>query len=220
MESTFWRERWELGQIGFHSEVVNPWLLKHWSQVAVLTEYKKVFVPLCGKTVDMLWLSEQGYEVIGCELSSIAVSDFFTEHELSVTRTTEGDFEVWRSGNITIYCGDFFAMQPEHLNGCEIVYDRASLIALPESMRLSYAEQLMSLSKKTAMNILLITLEYPQEAMAGPPFSVDSQEVEHYYQASFSIDLLFSKDILAENPQFKKRGLINLKENVFLLKSL
>ena len=220
MESIFWHERWELGQIGFHSSEVNPWLIKYWDEIASLSQQKKIFVPLCGKTIDILWLREQGYAVIGCEISPIAVSDFFTESKLPVTRKVEGDFEVWQSGNITIYCGDFFALEPHHLQGCDLIYDRASLIALPESMRVAYAKQLIAISKKQVSHILLITLEYPQEEMQGPPFSVSHQQVEDYYQAHFSIKSLSSEEILFENPQFKKRGLTGLKENVFLMTSI
>ncbi|MCK5726271.1 MAG: thiopurine S-methyltransferase [Thiotrichaceae bacterium] len=217
MESTFWYERWKQGQIGFHGLEVNTWLIKYWPHVTKSMENKKVFVPLCGKTLDMLWLQDEGYEVIGCEISPIAVQDFFSHNKLEVSRTIEGEFEVWQSGNITLYCGDFFALKPEQLEGCGIIYDRASLIALPESMRNQYAKHLLRLAQPQKTQILLITLEYDQEKMSGPPFSVSTEQINDYYQQHFTIECLSSKDVLNEAPNFKKRGLTHLTENVLLL---
>ena len=41
-----------------------------------------VFVPLCGKSLDMVWLLEQGFSVTGCEISELAVQQFFTENSI------------------------------------------------------------------------------------------------------------------------------------------
>lgn len=185
MEHQFWLERWEQNQIGFHQNEINEYLSSHWEELG-LAPGAPVFVPLCGKSLDMLWLRQQGHPVFGIELSEKAVTAFFEENAITV-KVVRGPYHVdYLADDLKLRAGDFFALQAEDLQGVSAVYDRASLIALPPSMRLDYAQHMASLLQPGA-HILLITMEYPAGALEGPPFSVDEDEVHKLFDVAFDV---------------------------------
>jgi thiopurine S-methyltransferase len=215
MKKYFWLERWEREEIGFHQNEVNPYLCEYWQELH-LAHDSVVFVPLCGKSRDMLWLREQGHQVLGVELSNIAVQAFFEENGYTPHHVTRGKFEHCEADGIRILCGDFFDLSKDDLAKVSAVYDRASLIALPPEMRERYVRHLASILSP-ATQILLITVDYPQSEMPGPPFSVSPGEVEALYREHAEVRLLAQMDVLAQNPRFQQRGLSRLQENIFLL---
>ncbi len=215
MKKDFWLERWEREEIGFHQNEVNPYLCEYWPELH-LTRGSMVFVPLCGKSQDMLWLRKQGHQVMGVELSNIAVQAFFKENGYTPHHVTRGKFEHCEAEGIRILCGDFFDLSKDDLAKVSAVYDRASLIALPPEMRERYVRHLASILPP-ATQILLITVDYPRSEMQGPPFSVSSGEVEALYREHAEVRLLAQLDVLAKNPRFQERGLSQLQENIFLL---
>jgi len=209
MEPEFWHHRWTSNQIGFHEGQVNAYLARYYPQLG-LAPGETVFVPLSGKSVDLRWLADQGAHVVGVELSPIAVESFFAEQGLTPRTRKEGAFAVWESGPIRLLCGDYFALAPEDLAGVHAVYDRAALIALPPERRADYVAHLDRLLPG-ARRTLLVTLEYPQEQMQGPPFSVAEHEV-HSLFAGARIERLGIHDVLADNPRFREKGLTRLLE--------
>ncbi|CAG0938743.1 thiopurine S-methyltransferase [Gallionellaceae bacterium] len=215
MKKDFWLERWEREEIGFHQDEINPYLRQYWQEMH-LAHDGMVFVPLCGKSHDMLWLHKQGHQVLGVELSAIAAQAFFTENDYTPHHVVSGKFERYEADGICILCGDFFDLSKDDLANVGAVYDRASLIALPPEMRESYARQLTSILPP-ATKILLITVDYPQQEMSGPPFAVSSSEVAALYREHAEVRLLAQMDVLAQNPRFKERGLSQLQESIFLL---
>lgn len=216
MHESFWLERWEQNQIGFHQMEINAHLQLFWSKLKV-PEGAAVFVPLCGKSHDMLWLRSQGHSVLGIEISEVAVRDFFFENGITPDLVGGERFDRWQSDGLTILRGDLFDLTPEDLSDCRGVYDRASLIALPVEMRRRYAEHMRHILSPDSP-VLLVTLEYPQEQMQGPPFSVDRREIEALFGKHFEIDEFFVLDILSENPRFSERGLSRLEERVYRLR--
>lgn len=215
MKAEFWHERWELNQIGFHQDEFNNHLQAFWNELSVPAG-SRIFVPLCGKSRDMLWLRAQGFLITGVELSPIAVSNFFTENDLNVTITQQGKLERWESDGLSILLGDFFNMTAEDVADCTAVFDRASLIALPPEMRLHYAEHFKRILP-AHIRSLLVTLEYDQAEMNGPPFSVHEEEVRSYYEGAFTVECLFTASVLDESPGFRQRGLTRLDEKVYRL---
>lgn len=185
MENQFWLERWEQDQIGFHQQEINRYLSGHWPELG-LTPGAPVFVPLCGKSLDMLWLRSQGHPVLGVELSRKAVDAFFAENAIDVALDEGEHFAEYRAEGLRLLVGDFFRLQPEDLAGVGAVYDRASLIALPPSMRGRYASHMARLLPRDA-HILLITMEYPEGTLEGPPFSVEEEEVKALYSEHFTV---------------------------------
>ncbi|NWD82122.1 thiopurine S-methyltransferase [Pseudomonas reactans] len=215
MEPTFWQERWARNQIGFHLPEVNPYLQRHWPQLA-LAEGSKVLVPLCGKSLDLMWLASHGLRVMGVELSEQAVEAFFSEQNLVPRTTRRNAFTVYQADLIEVWCGDFFALDAEALIGCAALYDRAALIALPPLMRAQYAEQLSRLLPSGCQG-LLITLDYDQTQKAGPPFAVTDEEVKVLFGSDWTLKALQEQDVLQESWKFVQEGVTQLDERVYRL---
>ncbi|MFZ2170906.1 MAG: thiopurine S-methyltransferase [Methylococcaceae bacterium] len=215
MHQEFWHERWQLNQIGFHSEEINCHLQKYWPAWNIAPG-SRVFVPLCGKSNDMLWLLAQGYEVSGVELSPLAVQSFFIENGLPATISQQGKFSVSVADGLRIYCGDFFDLTANDLAGVTAVYDRASLVALPPEMRAAYAAHMQHLFE-SGTKTLLVAFDYPQHEMQGPPFSVQAPEVRALFRNWCDVELLYTEDILAREPQFRDKGVSRMQEQVYKL---
>ena len=213
MEPKFWQERWARNQLGFHLPEVNPYLERHWPSLA-LAEGAKVLVPLCGKSLDLMWLATQGHRVLGVELSEQAVEAFFSEQSLTPRITQRGVFTVYQADLIEVWCGDFFALDAEVLADCTAVYDRAALIALPPLMRSQYTEQLNNMLRPGCQG-LLITLDYDQTQKAGPPFAVMDEEVKVLLGAHWSLQVIEKQDILGESWKFVQDGVTGLDERVY-----
>lgn len=177
MESDFWLKKWQDNEIRFHQAKYHSMLEKFGDKFSPGT----ILVPLCGKSLDMLFLSSMGHSVIGVELSSIACRDFFVENGLSFTERIESDFIIFESEDITLWCGDFFRLPQEVWSTVTGVYDRAALIALPPQMREAYVAEMNNRSS-SRLEILLITIEYPEGSLKGPPFSVPKDEVIRMYE--------------------------------------
>ena len=215
MELSFWHERWERAEIGFHQQEINAHLQQFWKALN-LPPGQRVFVPLCGKSLDLLWLAGEGHPVTGVEISRIAVKAFFQENRLQPRRWREGAFEIWEQDELRILLGDFFVLEPRHLANCAGVYDRASLIALPPSLRERYVCHLDTLLPP-GLRTLLVTLEYDQTVLSGPPFAVDEAEVRRLYASTHEIEVLTVRDALAEESRWRDRGLTWLFERVYRL---
>lgn len=219
MQPDYWRQRWTENRIGFHQDRPTPLLLQHWPALGVAPG-SRVFVPLAGKSLDMLWLAQQGYDVLGAELSQLAVEQFFAENDLQ-TDTFETRYGHHYRADIgeraiELICGDAFALDAEILAGCAAALDRAALIALPQNLRRRYAETLYA-RLPTGCRTLLITLEYPPLEKQGPPFTVDESEVRDLYAQGWEIELLERSDILAEQPAFVAEGVTALDTCVYRL---
>lgn len=208
MNPDFWRQRWRDGQIGFHQDRVTPLLEQYWDALDLPTG-SRVFVPLAGKSLDMLWLASRGHRVLGVELSRIAAEQFFDNNGLrpDIRETRFGMHYI--AGEIELIQGDAFALDAGALAGCGGVYDRAALIALPADMRRRYALDLYS-KLPGGCRGLLVTLEYPQREKQGPPFSVDEDEVRGLFATNWSVETLERRDILATQQAFVAEGVTAL----------
>ncbi len=216
MQRDFWIERWQRSETGFHKNEINQYLKDYWHKVRQKYPDSAVFVPLCGKSLDMLWLKDQGHNVTGIELSKIAVVDFFSENKLEAEVTHHPKMVAHSSDKLNLLCGDFFDLNEQDLQKHHLVFDRAALIALPEEMRKSYVDHLCQVLPENC-SILQVLLTYPQNEMDGPPFSVSEEELRNLYQDRFNIEKLQEFNIFAENPKFKQRGLTSLVESIFIL---
>ena len=221
MEPTFWHERWKNSQIGFHQHDVNQQLKRHATKLAALQAKPRVLVPLCGKSGDMTYLRTLGYEVAGIELSPIAAHDYFAEQQrtAAVTQPTKS-VACYEADGVTILCGDFFNVTPEILGPVHAAYDRAALVALPPETRKRYAAHLTSLLPPGAP-VLLVTFDYPQDEMSGPPFAVPPTEVAQLFDQHFDIVLVDNEDGFESSgkngrPVFKDR-LSRAREQTYVL---
>jgi thiopurine S-methyltransferase len=216
MDHDFWHERWQRRDIGFHQPHIHEQLQRFWPSLRLAPE-STVFVPLCGKSRDMVWLATKGHRIIGIELSDIAVREFFDEGGQTPQRTRAGAFDISSAGPFTIYRGDFFELPAEVLSGVAAVYDRAALIALPPAMRPRYAETLARILPENAV-IFLIAIDYPDGEITGPPFAVSGEEIARLFGGAFSIDILERRDGLSASDNLKRRGVTRLEETAYLLK--
>ncbi len=197
METKFWQQRWQEGKIGFHLSDVNPWLIKYLDKFK-LAPKARIFVPLCGKSQDLVYLAERGFEVIGVEVIKQAIDDFFTEQKLSPSIKNIGEFTQYSASNISILHGNYFALNQSLIGKIDLVFDRASMVALPQDIRKDYPKQMKNIIGN-CQQILLVTMQYPQDKLSGPPFSVTDKEVKNAYQNQFSINLLEENDIRTES---------------------
>jgi thiopurine S-methyltransferase len=215
MQPEFWRKRWHLGQIGFHQARVDTNLARHWREMDLDPE-SRVFVPLCGKTLDLLWLRDQGHPVVGVELSAVALEAFCMENGVLARRRAKPDFDVYEAPNLELFCGDYFALTPAQLGNIAAVFDRAALISWARDLRAPYVQHMAKLTRPGTES-LLITLEYLQSQMAGPPFSVPAHEVAELYASHFMIRELSRQDVLSSEPRMRGRGVTELHEVCYRL---
>lgn len=204
MKSDFWLEKWQANDIAFHEPEGNEALPTLWPRLGV-SPTSTVFVPLCGKSVDLLWLARQGHRVIGVELSPLAVDAFFAENKLTPTVTERDGFRVHTADGIEIWCGDLFALPDAVLADVAAVYDRACLIAFPPEMRPRYAKKMITGTAPDTVTLLL-TVEYDQTRMDGPPFSVPTEEIEMLFADASDIELIGKQEVLTPDHRFRTRG--------------
>jgi thiopurine S-methyltransferase len=218
LEPEFWHERWRAGQIAFHQSAVDGYLRRYWPELGLASDCR-VFVPLCGKSLDLLWLLERGHGVTGVELSAVALESFCMEHGIPAKRRMVDRFDVYESVNLQLYRGDFFALTPKLLGPIAAVYDRAALISWRPELRAAYVDHATALTSPGTQT-LLVTLEYAQAQMKGPPFSVVADDVERLYARNHAIQELSRQDILASEPRFRARGVTALHEVCYRLTRL
>ena len=209
MNASFWKQRWQDNRITFHKNEVNPLLVEHFGAL-LLSEGARVFLPLCGKTRDIGWLLSKGYRVAGAELSELAVKQLFEELGTNPSVASSETVKRYSAQNIDIFVGDIFDLSGEMLGTVDAVYDRAALVALPETMRESYTKHLRNLTSTAPQ--LMICYEYDQSLREGPPFSVDFEELERHYKDAYDPALLSSETVSTD------LGNHRATQNVWLLK--
>ena len=213
MQPKFWLERWERNQIGFHQAEHNKLLLEFWPELGVDPE-SCVFVPLCGKSLDMRWLESAGHEVLGVELSDVAIDAYFAERGERVEQRVVERFVSHEGSGTRILQGDFFDLTSPLLAGVQAVFDRASLVALPPDMRFRYIDHLLRIVPD-GCRILLITFEYDQALVSGPPHAVFGDEVEAHYGSRCDIELLEAFVTSVLPPHFVEAGVGQAIESVY-----
>jgi thiopurine S-methyltransferase len=206
----FWHHRWRSGQTGFHQASVDADLIAHWGALS-LREGDRVMVPLCGKSIDLLWLRERGHAVVGIELSDIALQAFCAENGIPARRQVGAMLNRYEAFKLELFQSDFLTLSPAQLGEVQAVYDRASLISWAPDLRKAYVDHLTSVTS-TGTQTLLVTLEYEQSEFAGPPFSVDATEVQRLYAESHAIQEIARRSILSDEPRMRARGVSSLTD--------
>ena len=181
-DNALWQQCWRDRNTDFHQKTVNPHLIRFWPTLKVTG---RVLVPLCGKSLDIVWLAQQGHAVLGVELSSVAIRAFFRENHMQPVRKRTGQFTLWKHGKIEILCGDFFQLAKHELGEISGVYDRAALTALPEDLRRAYLAHLKEILSP-ACKVLLLTTE---DLEADEVSDAVSAEIASLYAPTFHIEL-------------------------------
>lgn len=214
-DNVLWQQCWRDRQTDFHQASVNSLLRKCWPWLE-LGEGSRVFVPLCGMSLDMIWLADQGHEVIGVELSPIAVRTFFRENHLEAVRTRNGTFDCWQSGKLSILCGDFFALTKEDLGHIDAVYDRAALTALAEGIRGHYVAQLRLLVPD-ACEILLLTVEDAEAWETTDQALAAADEISALYSNDFEVALMHVEGVCEPAPDFAGQASLRTTHKAYRL---
>ena len=210
-----WLERWRKGTTGWHRSDINPQLIENINQL-IDARSQKIFVPLCGASLDMKYLINQGFHVVGVELSPLAIDRFFNENQIEYKVSKVGDFDLYQGKNIDIYCGDFFKLKRDYLDEVSFVYDRAALIALNPDLQKKYALHLKAILP-ICSKILLLTMFYPQNEMEGPPYSVGDDDVEDLFSESKAIKKISSLNETESSLKPDDLILTYLFKNVYLI---
>ncbi|NQV41457.1 MAG: thiopurine S-methyltransferase [Candidatus Marinimicrobia bacterium] len=205
-----WKQAWETNNIGFHKGTPHPQLVKYFTKLNLIPD-SRVFLPLCGKTLDIAWLLSQGYQVMGVEVSQLAIDQLFQELGIEPSISENGKFICYSGKNIRIYNGDVFDLSREVLGEVNAIYDRAALVALPRDLRIKYTKHLIQISESAPQ--LVITFEYDQSMKTGPPFSLDAAEINSHYNETYDLKLLESYPLPGG-----LRGTKVANENIWLLK--
>lgn len=192
MEPNFWLQRWENNEIGFHASDTNP-LLKNYFPALAVPEGSRVFVPLCGKTLDIAWLLTQNYRVAGAELSELAIEQLFQGLGIQPQITQVGTLKHYAAPQIDIFVGDIFDLSAEVLGPIDAIYDRAALVALPATLRSQYTAHLRTLTHNAPQ--LLVCYEYDQSLASGPPFSIVAEEVHQHYDGYYEVQNLLRAEV-------------------------
>ncbi len=187
MNADFWLQKWQKNEIGFHQSEVNSLLAKYFDKLS-LPNNGRVFLPLCGKSLDIAWLLSKGCRVTGVELSQIAIEQLFVALKVQPKVTKLDKLELYSAPHLDIFVGDFFELSHQILGAVDATYDRAALVALPEEMRKRYTTHLAEITETAPQ--LLLTFEYDQSVMQGPPFSVGADEVQQHYRDIYQLSLL------------------------------
>jgi len=217
MKSEFWHKCWERNSLGFHQETVHPFLTEHFEKLLKPTD-QHVFVPLCGKSLDMVWLAER-MQVSGAELSEIACGDFFTDMGIDYLAKVEGDFKHFIFDNIDLWQGDFFKLNLDMLNAgkenIDWIYDRAAIIALPESMQQAYVDHLLSFMTENT-RLFLVSIEFPKPEMSGPPFPLFQQDIKHLF-AGYNVEAVAVNDITDKRFAQREFDVSYLTERLYVI---
>jgi len=213
-----WLHFWEKNETNWHSDTITQELVEYF-ELFELELGDKVFVPLCGKSLDMIYIVNQGFSVVGIEISEVGIRQFFKENDLKYTVTKVDDFDLYSSENLEIYCGDFFLLTSKHLNNIKAVLDRKSLIALEPDLRQKYVKHLNDIIS-LGVRILLVTLHYPQHQMSGPPFSVDKSEVESLFSMTFETRELKSFNDIENGSKLVRAGVDYINNAAYCLRKV
>jgi thiopurine S-methyltransferase len=106
--------------------------------------------------------------------------------------------------------GDYFQFSETDFDAC---YDRAAMVAMPESRRADYVTHTLNRLTATAC-ILLISLHYDGDKQ-GPPFSIEEQNIPSLW--GVEIQKIASENLALTNPQYKEQGHSIFEESVWRL---
>lgn len=214
-DNALWQQCWRDNDTEFHQKTVNSALIRFWATLG-LSPDDRIFVPLCGKSLDLLWLASQGHRVVGVELSPIAVRAFFKASRMQPARRKQGKFTLWQSGRIDILCGDLFDLTADDLGNVAAIFDRASLTALPEDIRHAYLAQLRKIVP-AACKILLLTTEEPDsDETQDQPFAI-ADEISSLYARAYDIDLSHVESLFEADADPLIKTLVRIEHKAYVM---
>ncbi|GFN81628.1 thiopurine s-methyltransferase [Plakobranchus ocellatus] len=74
----YWSYRYDAGNHEWHTETVNPLLVKYYGRLNPDGSVKKILVTMCGMSVDMNWFVEKGLEVVGVDIALQGIKKYMS----------------------------------------------------------------------------------------------------------------------------------------------
>ena len=210
-----WESRWAEGRIGFHRDAINPHLMAHFDALQ-RQPGQSIAVPLCGKSLDLIWLAEKGYQVTGVEMVPQAIEDFFTAWGKTPKTTQIDGMPCHQFENIRLINGNIFDVPSVLFDQFDAIYDRAAFVALRPQQRQRYAETLKRLIKPNG-KVLLLTYETPTDPNDGPPYSMNDQAVYDAFPKCRTSLLNTIQHSQETEPKLKKHGIEWSIEKIWLV---
>ncbi|CAK8674631.1 unnamed protein product [Clavelina lepadiformis] len=194
-KQVYWRNLWKNDQAWFHMSDAHPDMLKFQDQF--LRDNCRVYVPLCGKSVDLKYLADKGHEVVGCEFCETAILQFFEEQSIKYERYQHptAPYEIFKATdkNITIYKGDFFALGSSIMGKVDAIWDRGSFVAIDPSRRREYADVIYDVINADG-KYLLYSVEY-EGNISSTPYNVQEQEIDDIFGQKFAAFTLDTHEV-------------------------
>ena len=217
MSNKIWKDKWKRNDIAFHQSTSNHLLKKYISQLNI-SAGADILVPLCGKSLDMNILANLGYNVIGIELSNIAIKAYFEALNVKPTREKYKRFITWKYKNTEIWCGDIFDLTKKEIGHIGVLYDNTSLTAFSPDIRPQYVQHFHDmLSEKN--QILLITTETPDETQINSAMTIDD-EIQSLYERQYHITLLHGERVITHDPEQPDEAKRPMEEKVYILETI
>ncbi|GAX20948.1 thiopurine S-methyltransferase [Fistulifera solaris] len=177
-----WKKLWDTGMTRWHQRDVY-WVLQKYGDDYIHKE-SRVLVPLCGKTVDLAYLTTKAKEVIGVEGVLQAVKEFMQENpnlQMEAVGSRNG-FDCFRGEKIWLLCGNFFHFGPAVAGKFDVIWDRAAMVAINPSDREEYVQVLGSVLKPGGVLLLSGYVRPKGDVKSGPPFTLNKDQVLHLFE--------------------------------------
>lgn len=118
---------------------VDPILMKNIKELTAGRSNLRMFVPMCGKTHDMLWLADKGHAITGAEINARYIKAFFRDAELEYTLRSEQitpkkKVNVYKAKgkDITLYQCDIFDYSVGVSGQFDAIWDQSALPVINE----------------------------------------------------------------------------------------
>nr|XP_039260200.1 probable thiopurine S-methyltransferase [Styela clava] len=178
----------------------SPMLRKHIKSLLPNAIRKRIFLPLCGKSPDIKWLIDEGYEVVGLECSEHAILEFFEENSVEFEKsvsTKDHSFRVYtgKTANVVIYEGDYFKFNSDIAGGLfDAVWDSASLNTIELASRKPYVEIMRSVLDKQAKYMLSAMYFGEKRTWINNPFDITDADMTELFGEYFTWDKVDEDD--------------------------
>ncbi|XP_033756355.1 probable thiopurine S-methyltransferase [Pecten maximus] len=195
-----WLNNWEGDCTPWHMSDVHEGLARYYKVLVNKPSVQnKIFLPLCGKSVDIKWLADRGNEVVGVEAAEMGLVEFFAEqnieYSVEAAASVKGKLFRSRDNKIRLYCCDIFDFSASVECGFSGVWDRGSIEALEFEDRKRYIELMRTLiSSETGYLAEIVERDLGK----GPPYYVTADELEAGFGPGCTVTKLMTVTKLPE----------------------
>ena len=196
LPTSYWSERWHQDDAFWHQQEVNAHLLHNLHALDAVKatappgRRPRIFVPLCGASVDMLYLHQQGWHVVGLDAVEQPLRSFVHDHQPHLQHVrdvpvSQGSGVVHIAAeHLDLFGVDYFSadVTAALLGGAvDAVWDRGSFVAIGVKQREAYVAKVLQLltARSEQPNWLLNAFDYNLDsAMVAPPHSLPREDIE------------------------------------------